>query len=162
MPTLESAVASAAEITTAVEGKKKAVKKASAKKVEKKGAKKAAPKKAAAKEKKAAAPKAKKEGLRKPQIRILEALVNTKAPNGELTRVQISEAGEVDLAMLNSYIGSSDDAVRAKNDEKVCKSLITLGYVTHKAYPTESGNGEGPVMHKITAAGKKALENLAK
>ena len=69
---------------------------------------------------------AKKTGLRKPQVRVLQCLAKAKKP---LTRAEVSEKGEVDLAMLNSYIGSSDDATRKKNDQKVMPSLLTLKLV---------------------------------
>lgn len=129
----------------------------------KKAAKKAAPKKAAVKKatkgkkaavkKGAAAPRAKKEGLRKPQVRVLQALAKSKKPNGEMSRVEIAEVANVDGAMLNSYIGSSDDAIRAANDKKYMPSLLTLGYV--KDFDPAEGGG---MLYAITASGRKALE----
>lgn len=127
---------------------KKTAKKAPAKKA---AAKKAPKKKAAKKAAKTTGTRAKKEGLRKPQIRVLKALY--KSTRG-LNRAEISEKGEVDLAMLNSYIGSHDDKVRAKNDKLVCPSLLTLGYVKHAA---QEGEGRG-AYYAITANGKKAYE----
>lgn len=106
----------------------------------------ATPKKAPAK--KGPEKKSKSDGLRKPQIRVLQALGKSKQP---LSRKEISDKGEVDLAMLNSYIGSHDTKIRAKNDKKVMPSLLTLGYV-------KASDGESGVVYSITAAGKKALE----
>src|SRR4051812_29433585 len=88
-----------------------------------------------------------KDGLRKPQIRVLQALAKNKEP---LSRKEISTKGKVDLAMLNSYIGAHDLKIRAKNDKAVCPSLLTLGYVTAK-------DKEGTVVYSITASGRKAI-----
>lgn len=90
----------------------------------------------------------KKSGPRIPQIRILKALARNAKP---LTRKQISEKAKVDLAWLNSYIGSNDEAIRAKNDKNIMPSLLTLGLV---AFSPE----EGPTSYTITAAGRKAVE----
>lgn len=127
---------------------KKAAKKTAKKKAAKKGGKKAV-KKTGTKAKKT--PRAKKEGLRKPQVRVLAAL---EKASRALNRAEISAKGEVDLAMLNSYIGSHDDKVRAKNDKNVCLSLLTLGYVKTSA-AEEEGHG---VYYKITATGSTALK----
>src|SRR3954453_1577457 len=88
------------------------------------------------------------DGLRKPQVRVLEALAKSKEP---LNRKEISTKGKVDLAMLNSYLGAHDLKIRAKNDKAVCPSLLTLGYVTAK-------DSDGTVVYSITASGKKAVE----
>jgi hypothetical protein len=139
----ESETTAVAEATPVVKKQRKAPSKA-AKSVKKKVAKKKGSKKAAGK------PRAKKDGLRKPQIRILQTLSkNSKA----LSRKDISEKADVDLAMMNSYIGSSDKAVRSKNDKAVCVSLLTLGYIKE-----DLGEEGGPAVYKITAAGHKALE----
>ena len=149
----------APETTVAAPAPKKAAPKKTAKKPAKKapvkkGAKKAAKAvktaKGGKKTAKKTAPRAKKEGLRKPQVRILAVLA--KATKG-LTRAQIGEKGGVDVPMMNSYIGAHDEKVRAKNDKIVCPSLLTLGYV--KYAPQEEGAG---VCYAITAAGKKAYE----
>jgi hypothetical protein len=87
-----------------------------------------------------------KDGLRKPQIRVLGALAKSKQP---LTRPEISEKGDVDLACLNSYIGAHDKKIRAKNDKNY-KSLLTLGFV-------KDSEREGKTVYAITAAGRKAL-----
>jgi hypothetical protein len=114
-----------------------------------KTATKTAPKQAAPK----AAPKAaakQDKGLRKPQVRVLEALSKS---GKALTRAQISDKAEVDNAMLTDYIGSTDDAKRKVNDTKLMPSLVTLGHV-HAVAPEEDG---GPSSYSITAAGRKAL-----
>jgi hypothetical protein len=69
-------------------------------------------------------------------VRVFQALSKSKEP---LTRSEISKKGEVDQAMLTEYIGSSDDKIRLKNDKKVCKSLLTHGYV--KATDKDGANG---------------------
>lgn len=145
--------------------KKKAAKKTVANK-ETKPAKKAAPKKAATKETKKApaakkttepkAPRVKKEGLRKPQERVLQFLA--KANKG-MTRSEIAAGAKVDQASLTEYIGSSDDDKRVANDQKMgWPSLITLGLV--KIGPMEA-DGKGD-CYVLTAAGKKAAEKIGK
>lgn len=93
---------------------------------------------------------AKKEGLSKPQVRVLQCLAKAKKP---LTRAEISDKGNVDLAMLNSYIGSQNDAIRKKNDQKVMPSLLTLKLV-RQVLPEE---GQG-ASYEITTVGAKALK----
>lgn len=119
---------------------KKVVKKAATKKV----AKKVAPKKAA---KKAATPRAKKDGLRKPQIRVLKLL----AKKDGLDRNQISEKAPVDLATCVEYIGSHDPDIRAANDTKHFPSLISLGLVKAQMHDVK---GKNVIQYFITAKGK--------
>lgn len=147
MPTIEAPVETKSEeakdkkaakakkpVAKATNGKAKASKKAAPKATERK-------------------PREKKEGLRKPQIRVLQALVKTKAPEGELTRKQISEQGKVDLAMLSEYIGKVEPDLRKTMEAKMgYPSLLTLGFVK-----IDQQEGE-PTMYKITATGRKALE----
>lgn len=85
--------------------------------------------------------------LRKPQVRVLQALAKSKTA---LSRAEIATKGDVDLAMLNSYIGANDVKIRAKNDKAACKSLLTRGYV-------KASDGDGAASNSITAAGRKAL-----
>lgn len=94
--------------------------------------------------------------MRKPQIRVLKALRRVTKP---LTRAEISERGEVDLAMLTEYIGSHDDAIRAKNDKAVMPSLRTLGFVKAEQHDID---GRDVVVHTITASGRKALDAIKK
>jgi outer membrane biosynthesis protein TonB len=133
--------------------KRVAAKKVAAKKVE---AKKAPVKKpAASKKAKATSPKeprAKKEGLRKPQVRILAALRKANKP---LTRSEISEKAPADLAWMNSWIGSNDDSIRAENDKKF-PSLLSLKMVKFAAAEDES-----KTAYEITAIGRKALEKTS-
>ena len=63
----------------------------------------------------------------------------------------------MDQAALTEYVGSTDDAIRKANDKrKGFDSLVTLGYVKH-----EVDEAAGTV-HRITAAGRKALAAAAK
>ena len=90
--------------------------------------------------------------LRRPQVRVLQALA--KANRG-FNRAEISEKGNVDRPMLNSYLGAHDEEVRAANDEKNYPCLLTLKFVHY--VPSEAENGGGH-YYGITAAGRKALE----
>jgi hypothetical protein len=121
--------------------RKKAVKK-TVKKVVKKAKKSTATK----------TPRTKKEGLRKPQIRILQCLAKSKHP---LSRKEISETAPADLACLTSWIGSHDETIRAKNDKLSMPSLLTLKAVKFGP-PTEASE----VVYEITALGRKMIENL--
>lgn len=113
---------------------------------------------AAKKTTKAAAPKekAKKDGLRKPQVRILAALARNKAA---LTRSQIAEKAPVDAAACVEYIGSADEAVRKANDVKHFPSLISLGLVKIEQRDVD---GTDTILHTITAKGRTELEKAAK
>lgn len=161
----------AAKAETKATPKKKAATKtakASPKKKAAKTAKTAAPKKKVAKaapKKEKAAKKAagtgagrpKKEGLRKPQVRILAVLA--KANRG-LTRAEISEKAKVDVAACVEYIGSLDEAKRLANDEKMgWKSLISLKYIKQAASEKEDARG---AYYAITALGKAASEKESK
>lgn len=150
--------------------KKKVAKKAPAaapvtKKAPTKKVAKAAVKKAPAPVKKAKAAKKeatgvgrpKKEGLRKPQVRILAAL---KKANRGLSRAEIAEKAPVDVATCVEYIGSLDQAKREANDVKMgWKSLISLKYVKQAASEQEDARG---AYYTITEAGKSALEKAEK
>lgn len=116
----------------------------------KKTSPKAKPKAAKKAAKKPGVPRAKKVGLRKPQLRILTCLVKSKNP---LTRAEIAEKAPCDIAWLNSWIGSHDEKIRAKNDKKL-PSLLTLGLVRFSA-PEEGVRG---ACYEVTAFGRKALE----
>lgn len=135
--------------------KKRSKKVSTAKKSLKKSTK-TSPKKSTAKKsvKKAPArsstPK-RKDGLRKPQVRILNYLVKQKKPR---TRSEISEGADVDLAMLNSYIGSHDDSKRAANDKANYPCLRTLKLVK---VTKEDIDGRDTIVHVITVTGKKAV-----
>jgi hypothetical protein len=92
--------------------------------------------------------KEEKKGLRKPQIRVLQALSKSKSA---LSRTEIGKKAEVDVASLTEVIGSSDAETRKKNDtRKGWKSLLTLKYVT-------ASDKDGTTTYSITAAGTKAL-----
>lgn len=137
---------------------KKAVKAAPEKapaKAVKKATKKApaAPKAAEKSTKKAPAPAEKKEekkepgGLRKPQIRILQAL----AKRDGLDRNEVAELAPCDVATLVEYLGSHDPARRAANDAKHFPSLLTLGLITAKK---EDADGRDKIRYYLTAKGR--------
>jgi hypothetical protein len=162
------------ETTTevAVDSSKASVKKTPVKKVPAKAsaptkktpAKKTAPVKAAAKktaapkEKKERAPREKKEGLRNPQVRILQFLAKSGSAK---TRKEIAEGAPADLAMLNSYIGSDNEEVRVKCDADNFPSLLTLKHVKSDEEENPEG-GRARKVYTITAVGKKALESALK
>lgn len=114
---------------------------------------KTASKKATKATKAAPATREKKDGLRKPQVRVLQFLAKQSKPQ---PRTVIAEKSPVDQAMLNSYIGSSDPAIRAKNDKAVCVSLLTLQYVKAELPAEENG----ATCYTITAKGKAALAKV--
>jgi hypothetical protein len=90
----------------------------------------------------------KKEGLRKPQVKILACL--NKAGRS-LPRSLIASKAPVDLAGCCEWIGSPKDEVRKANDVKHFPSLITLGFVKPEV-DEEHGN-----VYSITKSGQKAL-----
>lgn len=100
----------------------------------------------------AADPKPRKmTGLRKPQVKVLAALAKSDKP---LSRKEIATTAAVDQSMCTEYLGSSDDAIRAKNDVKVMPSLLTLGHIV------VAKSDDGKDSYSITAAGRKALEDV--
>ncbi len=130
----------------------KAKKRTAAKKtVTKKTAKKAPPKTTAKKKttKKTTTKREKKDGLRKPQIRILKALAKTKKP---LTRAQIATKAPVDVATCVEYIGSPNLDIRKANDQRKFPSLVSLGFVKQELHDID---GKDKVVHSLTAAGRK-------
>lgn len=130
-----------------------------------KAAKKTAAKKKTPAKKAASAPRAKKEGLRKPQVRILKTLSKNSKP---LTRSEIADKAPVDVATCVEYIGSDDDGVRKSNDKKHFPSLVTLGFVKATDGSPKKGkdgtfsDNAGPTEYSITATGRKALEAAGK
>lgn len=152
----ETSAPVAAETNTAVAEKPvKATKKAAKKPAAKaKAATKKAPAKKAAKASTNGAPREKKEGLRKPQIRILHALAKAGKP---LTRGQISDKAPVDNACCTEYIGSDDAEVRAANDKRRFPSLLTLGLL--KTVPHQDGD-KATTAYDLSAKGAKEVEKL--
>jgi len=98
-------------------------------------------------------PKAKKDGLRKAQIRILKALVG----QSPLSRSELAEAAEVDSAGCVEWIGAHDDEKRLANDVKHFPSLITLGFVKAQLRDVD---GKNVIQYHITATGKKTAEKF--
>lgn len=110
----------------------------------------------AAKKAAKAAPKkerAKKEGLRKGQIGVLTVLAKATKP---LTRKQIAEKGNLDLASLTGYIGPSDPDKRKYNDETYFVTLLTLKCVKEEQHDI---NNRDTIVYTITATGRKAMED---
>lgn len=95
----------------------------------------------------------KKDGLRKPQVRILSALSASKKA---LSRQQIAVKAPVDAAACVEYIGSHDPVKREANDKKHFPSLISLGLVKAEQHDVE---GRDTVVYSITAKGKTAVKN---
>lgn len=95
---------------------------------------------------KSAAP-AKKDGVSKPQVRILKALAALK-PGRSLDRVKLAERSNVHINWIIEYVGSAEpvsDFVRGY------KKLIPAGFVKANDDP-EVGRS-----YEITPAGRKAL-----
>jgi hypothetical protein len=118
-----------------------------------KAAKKTTKKKAAAKQEKKAP--AKKDGLRKPQVRVLKALGKSKKP---LSRAAVADKAPVDRACCVEYIGSPDADVRKRNDKKKFPSLVTLGLVKQEQHDID---GKDTIVHSLTSKGRKALAKLS-
>lgn len=97
--------------------------------------------------------RARKEGLRSPQIRILQALSKAKSP---MTCSEIAAKSGVDPAWFTSYIGAQDE-LRMKELERIrgFKSLIALDYVRRERHDVE---GRDTDLHQITVQGRKALQ----
>lgn len=95
------------------------------------------------------------EGLKKPQVRILLALMD----DSSLTRSEIAEKANVDNASLTGYLGSTDPAVRAKNDESWHPSLITMKLIKFKI--VDEGGKDVP-RYEIMALGKRKAEKALK
>lgn len=127
--------------------KKVAKKTPAAKKTAKAAAKKKPTKKASSK-----APVKKVEGLRKPQVRILEFLSKCK---GGQDRKTIAAKAPVDYATLTEYVGSANPEKRAENDTKHFPSLITLKYVKVEK---EDVDGKDVLLFSITALGRKKVK----
>jgi len=134
-----------AKTEAAANGKPKAAPKKKA------AAKKATPKKEAAKvENKTEV----KSDLRKPQRRILTALLNHES----LTRKGISQVATVDNAFCTELLGSLKDEVREANDVKHFPSLISLGLIKYESAPDE--NDKQTTYYSLTAKGTKAADAL--
>lgn len=100
--------------------------------------------------------RARKDGLRKAQIRILQLLSKASNP---LTRPEIAKKAPCDLANCTELIGSHNDDVRKANDAKHFPSLRSLGFVRVEVHDID---GKDVFHHSITATGRKALEKALK
>ncbi len=101
----------------------------------------------------------KKEGLRKPQVRILAFLAKVNKPQD---RNAIAANSPVDLAMCTEYLGSDDEAKRKANDAKHFPSLVTLGFIKAIEPKVIEGEPAGGMTYQITASGKVALKAAEK
>ena len=90
--------------------------------------------------------------LRAPQQRVLVALAKATEP---MTRKQIAEMAECDLAGLSGDLGSSDSVKRKAADAKYFPSLLSLKLVTAK-------DADGGIVYAITAKGRKVAEKAEK
>lgn len=97
---------------------------------------------------------AKKVGLRGPQWRILTVLSKSKVP---MSRQQMSDKANVDLATFTSYIGSDNPEKRAILDKRKFPSLLTLGLVKFS-----NDEDSRAFMYEITAKGRKEAEKAPK
>lgn len=89
--------------------------------------------------------------LRRPQLKVLEALKD----GSSLTRKEVSTKAKVDNASLTGYIGSMNDDVRQKNDREFYPSLLTLSMVTAQ---TVDEGGKDVLRFSITKVGLEELE----
>ena len=140
---------------------KKTAKKASVKKasVKKASIKKASIKKTTKKAPVKKAPVAKKErdpnALRKPQIRILQALAKSGKP---LSRKELADKASVDQAGCVEWVGSVNSDIREANDKKHFPSLVSRKFVR---FDNQDINGRDTVVYAITAAGKSEAAKSA-
>jgi hypothetical protein len=104
------------------------------------------------------APRPKKEGLRKAQVRILEAL--KKGPH---TRTEIIENAKVDPAWVYIFVGQDDKERNDHNESKWgVKSLAAYSPSLVKFKTREIEDGVTENIVEITPAGKQALEKHLK
>jgi len=91
------------------------------------------------------------DGLKKPQVRILEAL----SDGNWLSRAEIATKAKVDNASLTGYLGSMDVETREKNDTEWYMSLISLKFVKTKV---TDENGKDVPRFAISALGKSKIK----
>jgi hypothetical protein len=100
------------------------------------------------------APRAKKEGLRKAQVRILEVLKKVGVP---LNRNDLMEKAKIDPAWLYHFVGPTKPETQARTG---VKPLTDYGFVKLGTVEVTDGKTENTVA--ITAAGKQGLEKHLK
>lgn len=88
-----------------------------------------------------------KTGLRKPQIRILLAMLAAPKP---MTRKAIAEKAPVDQAACTELIGALDENVRKANDAKHFPSLLSLGLVSAEKVDQD---GKDVILYSLTTKG---------
>lgn len=90
--------------------------------------------------------------LRKPQVKILQTLVNA----GYLTRRKISDIADIAQNTLCPMLGAEDIETRRKAEIRgKCLSLVTLGYVEVDHFDID---GLKEVSYAITSSGANALD----
>lgn len=91
------------------------------------------------------------DGLKKPQVRILEAL----SDGNWLSRAEIATKAKVDNASLTGYLGSMDPETREKNDTEWYMCLMSLKCVKSKV---TDENGKDVPRFAISAIGKAKIK----
>ncbi len=103
--------------------------------------------------------RAKKEGLRKPQIKILKALLASKGP---LSRRRIAEAISADPTRITDVwdpIGTTTEEDQPAQDERLgYRSLMSLKFLRRKELELD---GHKEVVFELTPAGRKAAEKAS-
>lgn len=100
-------------------------------------------------------PRPRKEGLRKPQVRILDALAKAKGPlsRGKIIE-RITQNGKA--TAIGDALGCKDVALREARDAQVgYKSLLSQKLVRQLDLDVD---GHKETVYEMTAAGRKALE----
>ena len=91
------------------------------------------------------------ESLRGPQIRLIRCLA------GPLSRKQWASLAKVDNASCTEYIGSMNQSIRDRNDEKHFPSLMGLNLVKSLLVETETGS---EVHYCLTELGESIRNDL--
>jgi hypothetical protein len=91
--------------------------------------------------------------LRKPQVRILRVLADGRAR----TKAQISRDTGI-LQWLYCLLGAQDEEVRARNDERMYPSLLTLGLIRSEIMDV---GGKDVHVYEITPKGRHVVSRLA-
>lgn len=97
---------------------------------------------------------AKKSGLRKPQLRILEYLSEQDKPK---TRKEIAKQSKIHQPQMTQYLGAVDKETRKKNDTLIFPSLLSMGLVKATS-EKKNKTGRSVTTYQITVKGKKAVK----
>jgi len=109
----------------------------------------------------ATAPRAVKEGLRKPQVQLLQALSKSKRP---LSRSELaSAAAPFDPTKVGDYCGPRPADRTAKAAARYpFPDLVSLKFVRVSFTRPATDGAKGKMQYEITAAGKAALQKALK